>query len=375
MISRTRQYPFYITNPFTFSYSVFTTVLVVCVVEHSYPCSSSCLDLRFTDQSMLLRASRRTLQNDAYRQASATVESIQLPFLCPALFRHSRHPRKTSSTVPTRSTVGVKDPRVQSVSNAPPHRRHLASAAAAAAEYAPQVDYHVPFDIGPNPGYNYTPQNVSALRPFDPNSSPIIINDTLATHPKSFRAKDAIGGNLNEIHQNLHACLQVGRLQRAAALMRRLNQIYKPGAPGLLAAHNEYVKELSYRISQTKDQHLLQHLQRWFIVDLKEAGVEPSPEIYVWMIQASLQTSDTRKDRTVRRYVNLVKEAGLYDETMSLLSGFQKSLVCHRVSVSSHCLFHAFRLLLRAVEYRPMHLWQRSRQMLWGRPRRYRKTQ
>lgn len=110
--------------------------------------------------------------------------------------------------------------------------------------------------------------------------------------------------------------------------MRRLNQIYKPSAPGLLAAHNEYVKELSYRIGQTKDQHLLEHLQRWFIADLKEAGVEPNAEIYAWMIQASLQTSGSRKDRTVRRYVNLAKEAEMYEETMGFLSDFQRALVC-----------------------------------------------
>ncbi len=273
---------------------------------------------------MLVRASSRRLQHDAYKQAAATVEGIHLPFLCPALYRHTRHPKRTSSTIPTGSTAGLKDARAQSVSNASQHRRHLASAATA--ESLPQPDY-IPFD-----GYNYKPpsnaQNITALQPFDPSSSPLIINDTLSTHPKTFRAKDAISGNLNEIHQNLHACLQVGRLERAAALMRRLNQIYKPGAPGLLAAHNEYVKELSYRISQTKDQHLLQHLQRWFIVDLKEAGVEPDAEIYAWMIQASLQTSGSRKDRTVRRYINLAKEAGIYDETMDLLNDFQKALVC-----------------------------------------------
>lgn len=280
---------------------------------------------------MLARASRRSLQHDAYKQASATVEGIHLPFLCPALYTHPRHSRRRSSTISAHSKSGLKDSRASAVSKPPPHRRHLASAATA--DYRTQGEYHVPFDLGSVSGYNYQPrfhaQSISALRPFDPSSSPIIINDTLSTHPKTFRAKDAITGNLNEIHQNLHACLQVGRLERAAALMRRLNQIYKPTAPGLLAAHHEYVKEVSYRISQTNDQHLLHHLQRWFIVDFKEAGVVPDAEIYAWMIQASLQTSGTRKHRTVRRYVNLAKETNVYEKTMDLLNDSQRASVCH----------------------------------------------
>ncbi|KAK4693186.1 hypothetical protein P7C71_g4164, partial [Lecanoromycetidae sp. Uapishka_2] len=278
---------------------------------------------------MLLRASKRSLRHDAYKQASATLEGIHLPFLCPALFEPSRHCRRTAGTSTTRSKARANDLIAQPVNKVPSLRRHLASAATI--EYVPQEDSYIPFDTASisshNLQYRFDAQNLSALRPFDPKSSPIIINDALSTHPKTFRAKDAINGNLNEIHQNLHACLQVGRLERAAALMRRLNQIYKPSAPGLLAAHNEYVKELSYRIGRTKDQHLLQHLQRWFIVDLKEAGVEPNAEIYAWMIQASLQTSGTRKDRTVRRYVNLAKEAGIHDDTRDLLSDFQRALV------------------------------------------------
>ena len=289
---------------------------------------------------MLLRASRRSLRHDAYKQATATIEGIHLPFLCPPLYVNPTYSKCASSSVPSRSKAGLHDPKALTTANTPSNRRHLASAAAI--EYSPNLDYHVPFDSGLNPVSNHSPrfdaQQISALRPFDPATSPIIINDALSTHPRKFRAKDAISGNLNEIHQNLHACLQVGRLERAAALMRRLNQIYKPGAPGLLAAHNEYVKEISYRISQTRDQHLFQHLQRWFFVDVKEAGVKPDAETYAWMIQASAHASGSTRYRTVRRYINLAKEADLYDETIDQLNDFQKDMVCQAHPIVAHLL-------------------------------------
>ena len=169
-----------------------------------------------------------------------------------------------------------------------------------------------------NHRHSFDGTGISALRHFDPKTSPLIIRDTLTTHPKKFRVKDAITGDLNLLHQNLHACLQVGRLERAAALLRRLNQIYNSDAAGLLAAHSDYVREIANKIVQTKDQQLLQELQSWFEVDLKRVGVIPNAEIYAQMIRASSQSSGASRERAVRRYQKLADDAGFGVETRAL---------------------------------------------------------
>ena len=133
--------------------------------------------------------------------------------------------------------------------------------------------------------------------------------------PKTFRVKGSVVGDLNEIHQNLHACLQVGRLERAAALVRRLSQIYNPDAAGLLAAHSDYVREVTNKIVQTQDQRLLKDLQRWFEVDIKRVGIIPNAELYAQMIRASSQSSDASRERAMRRYQNMADEAGVGVET------------------------------------------------------------
>ena len=294
---------------------------------------------------MFVRASRRSLQNDAFKQSAPNAEILHLPFLCPALFTRQSHGRKTSTTSKPWSKSELKQPRASvarhTIANAPQHSRSLASAAAA--EYEPHQDYHVPWEPTSYSRHNAPPsfngQSKATLRPFDPHTSPIIINDTLSTYPKKFRSMDAISGDINEIHQTLHACLQVGRLERAAGLVRRLNQIYKTDAPGLLAAHNDYVKELSHRIVQTGDQQLLQDLQRWFEVELCGTGVMPTEVTYALMIQASLQASDAKKARTVRRYVGLAEKAGLVEETMELLSALERTGVANANSTSvCHCI-------------------------------------
>lgn len=163
---------------------------------------------------------------------------------------------------------------------------------------------------------------------FDLDSSPLILEeDTLVTQPEKFRARNAISGDLNEIHQTLHACLQVGRLERAAVLIRRLNTIYKSNAPGLLAAHNDYIRDVTLRIVQSKDEKLLKELQTWFEVDMRGHGVPPDAATYALMIQASQQEPNKKKlARTIRRYLNFARESGVEDETMALVPELERTL-------------------------------------------------
>ena len=276
---------------------------------------------------MLRRASKRSLPQQLYTQSAYCLEGLRLPFLCPALYRPSDASRRLSKARhPRPRSTGKFDDDKHTPSYTGLRSRHLASAAAVDHTLSPNL--YVPWERA-TPGDsvengNGFGSNITSLRPFDPETSPIVIKDALSAYPKKFRvSKDAISGDINEIHQTLHACLQVGRFERAAALVRRLNQIYKPDAPGLLVAHKDYIGELTHRIVRNMDQYLLQHLHKWFQVDLKKVGIEPDDAIYGMMIRASLQASDVKKDRTVRRYVRLAREAGFAQQTQDFLSAYE----------------------------------------------------
>ena len=307
---------------------------------------------------MFVRASKRTLYRDAYKQSSSSLELLNLPFLCPALFGQSHSARKDSTNVRAASSKPHLGPSYtrsgrSPASKTPSHRRKLASAAAAI-QYEPELDAHIPWAEPPVTSFNYQPSfdgaGISTLRRFDPNTHLLLLNDTLARYPKKFRVKDSITGDLNELHQNLHACLQVGRLERAASLLRRLNDIYNADAAGLLSAHSDYVRELTNKIVQTQDQQLLKDLQRWFEVDLKRVGVIPNAEIYAQMIRASSQSSDASRERTMRRYHKLADEAGLHVEMSALLelNTEEPSPVCKCAFLSKLVTNSRSRLLLRA---------------------------
>lgn len=277
---------------------------------------------------MLSRASKKRLQREAYNSWQKSRESLILPWLCPTPI-WARPARKTSTTAPSRSAKRPKPVQTcLATSNLKITKetpRRLASAAAI--KYDTPDDHFVPFERTA-PTYNQLAINElswheqdtpSALRNFDP-ASPMIIKETLATKQQRFRAKNAMSGAVSEIISTLRACIQVGRLRRAAALMRRLNEIYKPDTSELILMHNDYLWELVSRAKQTKDQAILKEIYKWFEVDLTGGGVIPDATTYALMVQAALQGIKSKNlDRTIKRYMALADESGLRDAVMQTL--------------------------------------------------------
>lgn len=204
--------------------------------------------------------------------------------------------------------------------------RHRGLAFAAAEAYEIPKDDYVPFEGQQNPSEaSSNPQSpwsrghtISSIRGFDP-SSPIIINDALFNNGLRFRVVSGVGGQLSEIQQTFHACLKVGRHERAAVMLRRLSRLYEKQDPGLLRAHNDYLHSMVAKVITTKDQTTLKRLQKWFEVNLKGGGVVPDATTYALMIKAAFQEANAlRTDRTIRRYVDLARKDGLHNQTISL---------------------------------------------------------
>lgn len=288
---------------------------------------------------MLHRASNHGTKLEAFRFWQKRLDALYLPWLCPSLYgsTHSGTPR-TSTTAAARLVTAplscLSTPNKTLAQDSKRARRGLASAVAECYEI-PQ-DQYIPFEAldAKSPAQEniyrrWLPPVTSPLTAaFDPDSA-LVVNDNLTTRPPRFRAikANAISGEVAEIRQTVRACVQVDRLERAATLMRRLNEVYKPNAPELIAAHNEFLRELVHKIRCTKDPRILRRMQRWFEVDLRGVGVVPDAVTYALMIQAALQGSNPKRlDRSVKRYMSLAEEARVRDEVMQLsllLSGEQ----------------------------------------------------
>ena len=265
---------------------------------------------------MLGRVSRSRLPPAIQRQQYlySYYNDLFLPWLCPSIYTapsHSRHSatvtREPAITVTAHSKLKLNKGTQATQRTS---RRRLASAAIES--HGDISDDFIPFQGGPS-RHNSTLDNS-----WGSIAAPLIVNDYDTTTSAAFRSFNGISGELGEIHQTLHACLQVGRFERAAALMQRLMMLYKPTAPGLLAAHNEYIRELAWRVSKDRNQELLRDLQRWFEVKLRKNRVPADATTYALMIQATLNAEDPEKiTRTISRYFQFAQEDGIYDETLS----------------------------------------------------------
>ena len=281
---------------------------------------------------MLHRASNHGTKLDAFRFWQKRLDALYLPWLCPSLYESIQSgSRRTSTTAAARLVTPLapclSKPAKTLAQDSKRARRGLASAVAAS--YDIPQDQYIPFEAldtkSPTQGdfgHRWLPPVASPVTAaFDPDSA-LVINDGLITRPLRFRAirANAISGEVVEIRQTVRACVQVGRLERAATLMRRLNEIYKLDAPELIAAHNEYLQELVHKIRCSKDPRTLKRTQRWFEVDVRGVGVVPDAVTYALMIQAALQGSNPKRvDRSVKRYMSLAGEAGVRDYVMQLI--------------------------------------------------------
>ena len=284
---------------------------------------------------MILRTASRSLLPQVRAQFRQEAEQLQLPFLCPILYKPAPQSRKTSSLNRPPVEVQKKSPRYVANSRhdrSTPATRGLASAAAAA-EYDASPEDFVPFDIPQYSQHNNAdglePQQAYPLQGFDFNPTPLILDDTPPplSSPSGHRPLDGVSGDINEIHQTLHACLQVGRLERAAALVRRLSAIYKADAPGLFAAHKSYLQECAMIVMRTKDNKILQNMLAWVEVEMRPQGIPLDASMFALVIQACLQDYNRKRSaRAVRRYYKFAREAGVEQETKELVPELERVL-------------------------------------------------
>ena len=280
---------------------------------------------------MLVRGARRKLHRNVARNLQPAFEQLQLPWLCPALHTY---PRRQQSSHPSSIGVDRKPPLALTTSTHPPRTLRTAPKYPPGRTFAYAVqnelspNEYIPFETPlsePSPSPSWRSSGHSPNLPvFDP-SSPLVVADSLKSTPRTFRSNSLVGiaaGGLDDIHQILQACLQVGLLDRATAAVRRLCAIYKPDSSEIIDVHNAYIRALVTRIIITKDQEMLRHVAKWIEVEMRMVGTPITGTTLALGIQASLyDVNEKRIGRSIRRYIALSKDYDVYDEMMAVMSG------------------------------------------------------
>jgi DNA-directed RNA polymerase len=261
---------------------------------------------------MLARAARRKLKNRSAksRHIAVAFNQLQLPWLCPAQIRWLS--TALGPQLPPQDVVRYGTP-------SPSPSRETSRSLATAIHHNTFNADHIPFLQSQG---TMSPPSLSFLKPWTPQS-PILIHDAIATAPPFLQKQLGIGGDSTELHQNLNACLTIGRYDRAEAILRRLAHLFSSTAPELLEAHNLYLRSLLDSLVLGRKEASLKRIQRWFEVEMRNEGgadptVQPNANTYALMCRSAMLTLDVApRDRTVRRYLDLAEQDGLLGETMA----------------------------------------------------------
>jgi DNA-directed RNA polymerase len=267
---------------------------------------------------MLRRAARR---RDVLHHLRLSADQLALPWLCPAVSRfqsqsavlgltNSSSSNRSSNPISTRSPFQSKRTLATATDFPILENEHD----------IPFEGLHTPLMRGYDPRKTYLPP----LPHFgqgddDPSSSIVILGDLPHTRPKVLRKINGLGGDASEMLANFDVSLKVGKFERAATLLQRLSQFYPRGSQEYLQLHNTYLQAMVSHMVTLRLTDLTRPLQRWFEVKLPQVGVKPDATTYAAMLRMALRMlHDTKRDRTVRRYWELVKEDNLEEDVLSL---------------------------------------------------------
>jgi DNA-directed RNA polymerase len=280
------------------------------------------------DPKMLVRAAGRKARHNAIAH-TITRQQPYLAFLYPTINpRHIEHARNLhNDSTPLGSAPRRR--RNSKESSARPPSRSLATAV------------HGPFDDVPFEGF---PQSSSAesakykdILPLSTYSlperpPPIIFGDDNASQPaKHRRTRDGVGGTLQEVLAILEACLQVGRIGRAAVILKRVTQYPDMDRETLLDLQNRYIRAAVENIIMNPSEEAAQALHSWFELEVRNQGLPQDAVTVAYMLKASLQSPDSsRRDRLVRRYMDMVQgDAGLEVLGTNILTAEELNTITH----------------------------------------------
>ncbi|KAE9371172.1 mitochondrial DNA-directed RNA polymeras-like protein [Stipitochalara longipes BDJ] len=167
----------------------------------------------------------------------------------------------------------------------------------------------------------------SHLRELDPMRT-VRLEGSLSYAPHRFRSgkRIGIGGDFTEIQSVFDACLQIGRIERAGIILKRIASVQEVYPEDLLALHNRYLRAAVEEIMINPTQTATQSLHSWFELEIRSKGIPASTETVAYMVKASLQSPHGKRERLVRRYMDMLEE----DAALQLLEA--EVLTAHEIN-------------------------------------------
>ncbi|OAA80218.1 DNA-directed RNA polymerase, bacteriophage type [Akanthomyces lecanii RCEF 1005] len=151
------------------------------------------------------------------------------------------------------------------------------------------------------------------LSPFDP-SSPLTIPEAPATSPVQTKiSPHGIPGEADDMLLVFDACIRVGKLDRAALVLKRMNLYQSLSPEERILLHNQYLRASLVQLRASPDRRRAEQLHKFYEMNIRNKGLPQTAETVACMLKASiLSERGARLTRLITRYMGMAPgESGL----------------------------------------------------------------
>ncbi|KAF7563355.1 hypothetical protein G7046_g758 [Stylonectria norvegica] len=150
------------------------------------------------------------------------------------------------------------------------------------------------------------------LRSFD-SSSPLRIPEPEPRRAASKWNIHGIPGDNEEVVPVFDACVRVGKLERAAMVLKRLKTMGTMPGEEQIILHNQYLRASLDQMRTNPDRKQAEQLHKWYELQIRNQDMPQTAETIACMLKASLLSErGARLERLVNRYMSMAPgEAGL----------------------------------------------------------------
>lgn len=151
------------------------------------------------------------------------------------------------------------------------------------------------------------------LIPFDP-TSPLTIPEGPVAAPSQMKASSqGVPGEADEMLLVFEACIRVGKVDRAALVLKRMNTYQALSPEELILLHNQYLRASLVQMRSSPDRRRAEQLHKWYEMNIRNKGLPQTAETVACMLKASiLSERGARLTRLITRYMGMAPgESGL----------------------------------------------------------------
>ena len=149
-------------------------------------------------------------------------------------------------------------------------------------------------------------------RTFDP-TAPILIPEPERSRKTTRTNKYGVPGYVEDMLPVFDACIRVGKLDRAALVLKRLNSLGILSREEQILLSNQYLRASLQQLKMVPDRNQAEQLHKWYELQIRAPQLPHTAETIACMLKASLLSErGSRLDRLVMRYMGMASgEAGL----------------------------------------------------------------